>query len=336
MNLEKKERTGAVKQTIGRGIAFFIGGFSLLNILGQFRIEGFDANCWWIDFGSIKPAIASVVLAVVSVLLIVFTIRPNMPRRLRGVMDGLLLFLLVVCVYNSCVFFALLKSGVISSGFPVPFSLLIAIGIIIVFFTSGGERPGGGQFKRLIIFFMTLGFCMAIFPLAQMFCFGKTDYRREADAIVVFGAGVRADGTMSDALTDRTVTGCNVYLQGYAPKIIFSGGPGPGETHETEAMKKKALEMGVPEEAIIIDAYGLSTQRTVENTSELFQQLLCKDVIVVSHYYHLPRIKMTYQRHQYQVVTVPAKESRILLKLPQYIIREIVAIWVYYLRPLTG
>ncbi len=336
MESEKQEKTGAVKQTVGRGIAFFIGGFSLLNILGQFRIEGFDADSWWIDFGSMKPAITRVLLAVVSLLLIVFTIKPNLPRRLRGIMDGLLLFLLVVCIYNSCVFFSLLKNGVISSGFPIPFSLLIGIGIIIVICTTGTKRPNHGQFKRLIIFFVTVVFCMAIFPLAQMFCFGKTDYRRDADVIVVFGAGVREDGTMSDALTDRTVTGCNLYLQGRASKIIFSGGPGPGQTHETEAMKKRALEMGIPEEAILLDVNGLSTQKTVENTTKLFQRLSCKKVIVVSHYYHLPRIKMTYQRHQCQVLTVPAKESRILLKLPQYIIREVIAIWVYYLRPLTG
>jgi vancomycin permeability regulator SanA len=176
---------------------------------------------------------------------------------------------------------------------------------------------------------------MVMFPLAQMFCFGKTDYRRDADVIVVFGAGVKKDGTMSDALRDRTVTGCKLYLEGYAPKIIFSGGPGPGIVHETEAMKKRALEMGIPEEAIITDRDGLSSKKTVENTTEIFKENSFEKVIAVSHYYHLPRIKMTYQRHGCQVLTVPAKESRILLRLPYYITREIAALWVYYLCPLA-
>ena len=335
MSSDARDKTGAVKQTIGRAIAFFIGSFSLLNILGQLRIEGFDANCWWIDFGSIKPAIASSLLAIVSLLLIVFTIKPDIPRRLRGIMDGLLLFLLIVCIYNTCTFFNLLKLKTISSGFPVPFSLLVAAGITSVLFTSPAERPRHGQLKRGIIFLITFGFCMVMFPLAQMFCFGKTDYRRDADVIVVFGAGVKEDGTMSDALTDRTVTGCNLYLQGHAPKIIFSGGPGPGSVHETEAMKKRALEMGIPEEAIITDRNGLSSKKTVENTTEIFKENSFEKVIAVSHYYHLPRIKMTYQRHGCQVLTVPAKESRILLRLPYYITREIAALWVYYLCPLA-
>lgn len=335
MNPDKLQKTGAVKQIIGRAIAFFLGGFSLLNILGQLRIDGFDANSWWIDFGSIKPGIASVLLAIVSLLMLVFAVKPDMPRRLRGVMDGLLLFLLVVCIYNIMTFMGLLKNGEISSGFPVPFSLLIAIAIITVINTSSTERPRQGRFKRAVLFFVTFGFCMGMFPLAQMFCFGKTDYRREADAIVVLGARAFADGQMSDALRDRTVTGYNLYLQGYAPQIIFSGGPGDGDVHETEAMRNAAIEMGIPEDAIILDKGGLSTQKTVENTSEIFVRLSIKKVIVVSHYYHLPRIKMTYQRHQHQVLTVPAEESQILLKTPYYILREIAALWVYYLRPLS-
>ncbi|MBW8017068.1 MAG: YdcF family protein [Planctomycetes bacterium] len=335
MSSERREKSGTVKQTIGRAIACFIGCFSLLNVLGQLRIEGFNANNWWIDFASLKPAIASMILVIVSLLLLLFTIMPNMPRRLRGVMDGLLLFLLVICIYNTCTFFNLLRLKTISSGFPVPFSLLTVIGIIIVLYTSSAHIPRHGQLKRGMIFLITFGFCMGMFPLAQMFCFGKTDYRRDADVIVVFGAGVKKDGTMSDALTDRTVTGCNLYLKGFAPKIIFSGGPGPGAVGETEAMKKRALEMGVPEKDIIIDTDGLNTKKTVENTSEIFQNLSFEKVIAVSHYYHLPRIKMTYQRHQYQVLTVPAKESRYLLKTPQYLLREVAALWVYYLRPLA-
>lgn len=335
MNADSRENTGAVRQTAGRAIAFFTGSFSLLNILGQLRVEGFDANCWWIDFGSINPAIASTLLGIVSLLLILFTIKPDMPRRLRGVMDGLLLFLLVVCIYNTCTFFNLLRLNTISSGFPVPFSLLVAVGITIILLTPATPRPRHGQIKRGMIFLVTFGFCMGIFPLAQMFCFGKTDYRRSADAIVVFGAGVKEDGTMSDALTDRTVTGCNLYLKGFAPKIIFSGGPGPGEVHETAAMKKRALEMGVPEKDIIIDTDGLNTKKTVENTTAIFRQNSYGRIITVSHFYHLPRIKMAYQRYGQEVFTVPAKEPRILLRLPQYLLREIAAIWVYYLRPLS-
>ena len=60
--------------------------------------------------------------------------------------------------------------------------------------------------------------CLAIFPLAQMFFFGKTDYRRPADAAVVLGARVYADGRLSDALADRVRTACQLYRDGSGPE----------------------------------------------------------------------------------------------------------------------
>lgn len=35
---------------VARGVALFFGLFSLLNVLGELRTPGFDANGWWIDF----------------------------------------------------------------------------------------------------------------------------------------------------------------------------------------------------------------------------------------------------------------------------------------------
>ncbi|MBW8034261.1 MAG: YdcF family protein [Planctomycetes bacterium] len=319
----------------GRGVALFLGGFSLLNILGEILVEGFDANSWWIDFGSISSAVGWVLLVMVSLLMISFSIKPCMPKHLRGVMDGLLLFLLAVCVYNCFSFFSLLRKNLIASGCWLPFSLLVALAIVVVLCTPGKVKSERGRFKGRLVFLFTLGLCMLSFPLGQMFCFGKTDYRREADAVVVFGARAYADGTMSQALADRTRTGCEFYLDGLADKIIFSGGPGDSDVHETEAMKRAALEMGIPEDAIILDKEGLNSQMTVENTHRLFDELSCRRVLAVSHFYHLPRIKMTYQRQQCEIFTVPAKETRILIAMPKYVLREIAALWVYYLRPLA-
>lgn len=68
-----------------------------------------------------------------------------------------------------------------------------------------------------------------LFPLAQMYCLGRTDYRRPADVIVVFGCLVRADGTPLMPLADRVRTGVELYQAGLANRLIFSGGPGEGQ-----------------------------------------------------------------------------------------------------------
>src|SRR6266404_9157305 len=47
---------------VPRGLALFLGGFALLNVLGEFRFTGFDANLWWIDLRSFPHALATTFL----------------------------------------------------------------------------------------------------------------------------------------------------------------------------------------------------------------------------------------------------------------------------------
>lgn len=316
----------------------FLGGFSLLNILGEFRYPGFDSNHWWIDFRPVDGLASQVLLIGTSIFLVAYSIRPRLSMWRRVLTLALVSFLLVVCVWNVTGFYILLNKGTITAGFPVAFSLIVSTAITIVLVALVAEK-GKLQGKKVlltkIVFIATVAMCLVGFPLGQMFCFGKTDYRRPADAIVVFGARVYADGRLSHALADRMRTGCELYLEGLAERLILSGGPGDGTVHETEAMQKMAMALGVPEAAILLDKSGLNTQATVENTCEMFGHLGIKRVLVVSHFYHLPRIKMSYQRRHWEVYTVPAKESYILTEMPKYIIREVAALLVYYLRPIV-
>ena len=173
-----------------------------------------------------------------------------------------------------------------------------------------------------------------------MYCFGQTDYQRDADAIVVFGAKANADGTPSQALYDRTHTGVLLYQKYKEPRLIFSGGPGAGALSEPQVMRKVAISEGVPASAIVLDEKGLNTDATVDNTAAVFKERGIRTVLAVSHDYHLPRVKLTYERALagtgIAVYTVPAKESWPLTAKPYFMAREVAAFWVYYLRPLAG
>ncbi len=96
------------------------------------------------------------------------------------------------------------------------------------------------------------------------------------------------------------------------------------------------MALDVPARAILLDAKGVSTQATVEETSLIFEKYHIKQVLAVSHFYHLPRIKLTYQQSGMEVFTVPAKESYLLTKLPYFMLRETAAFWVYYMRNWAG
>jgi vancomycin permeability regulator SanA len=181
------------------------------------------------------------------------------------------------------------------------------------------------------VFALTLLSAAILFPIAQMYCFGLTDYRRPADVAVVFGCLVNSDGRPSMALSDRVRTGVELYHSRLVSRLLFSGGPGEGATHETEAMRKLAVELGVPSENIDLDPDGLNTRLTVKNMVQRFQATQNVRVLVVSHFYHLPRIKLSFRRAGWDVMTVPARESREMVSLRMHLVREVAAIWSYYL-----
>jgi uncharacterized SAM-binding protein YcdF (DUF218 family) len=166
-----------------------------------------------------------------------------------------------------------------------------------------------------------------VFPLVQVIGFGSTDYRRSADVIVVFGARAYADGRPSQALSDRVRTACELYRKGYARTLIFSGGPGDGAISEPQAMRRQAISLGVPDEAIHLDERGLSTVATDHNTVPFLRDRNLRRVLAVSHGYHLPRLKIAFRRAGYDVYTVPAKETRRLRAEPLRVMREVPALW---------
>ncbi len=321
--------------SLARGLAMFLGTFALLNIVGGFRVAGFDANLWWIDLRWLPSAVGIPFLLVSAVCLIGFGVHP--PSSFwRKVLTGTCASLLgIVALLNTIQFYVLFARGSIHTAIPIPLSLMIAAAFALILGTCiSGAQPQPWR-RGVASSFAICTACACAFPLAQMFCFGKSDYRRPAEVVVVLGARVYADGHPSDALADRVRTACQLYRSGLVKKLLFSGGPGEGAIHETEGMKRMAIQLGVKPRDILVDEGGLNTQATVKDTEAICSRLHFSRILVVSHFYHLPRIKLAYQRDGWEVFTVPAKESYLLRQMPYNIAREVAALWVYYLRPLT-
>ena len=117
---------------------------------------------------------------------------------------------------------------------------------------------------------------------------GNKDYsiEKKYDAIVVLGAGLRADGTPSNMLEDRLNGAIEIYKKGIAPKIILSGDCSGEDYDEVSAMKKFCIDNGVPESDIIRDDKGFSTYETMDN---VVREMGYKRVMVVTQKYHIYR-----------------------------------------------
>jgi vancomycin permeability regulator SanA len=319
---------------VTRGFAAFIGGFTLLNVVGSRRAVNFDASHWWINADLLPAMWWHLLLFAGALSFIAFAVNNRMTPWRRSLTALFTTLFLVVTLINGITFYGLLVDHRIDPALPVPLSFLFSGALALILWTVCHATPKNTRRTKPTVIVATALACALLFPLTQIFFFGKTDYRRRADVAVVFGARAYASGKPSDALADRVRTACELYRQGTVSKLIFSGGPGDGAIHETESMRRFATELGVNEKDIVLDTQGLSTQATVKNTIPLIEELGGGRVLAVSHYFHLPRIKMTYQRGGVEVYTIPAKESYILRQTPLLLVRETAAWWLYYLRPL--
>ncbi len=142
------------------------------------------------------------------------------------------------------------------------------------------------------------------------------------DYILVFGCGVKGDGSLTDMLRDRVKVGAELYFSGISDKIIMSGDRSGESYDEPIAMKKYAVELGVPQENIICDYEGYSTHESVDRFEELYGE---SSVILVSQKYHLNRaLYIAHEQGVYKSVAVEA-DLDTYRKQKIYEIREILA-----------
>lgn len=103
---------------------------------------------------------------------------------------------------------------------------------------------------------------------------------------IVFGAGLRRDGTPTAILRDRVETAADLYFTGKVEKLLMSGDNRFLEYNEPESMRQYALSLGVPDEAIAMDYAGRRTYDTCYRAKEVFA---AEDVLLVTQKFHLPR-----------------------------------------------
>ncbi len=107
---------------------------------------------------------------------------------------------------------------------------------------------------------------------------------------IVFGAGLWRDGTPTPILQDRIATAADLYLSGKVQKLLLSGDNRFVYYNEPEAMRQYALQLGVPDEALVLDYAGRRTYDTCYRAQAIFG---VTEALVVTQRYHLYRAVYT-------------------------------------------
>jgi SanA protein len=103
---------------------------------------------------------------------------------------------------------------------------------------------------------------------------------------IVFGAGLRRDGTPTAILRDRVETAASLYFSGKVEKLLLSGDNSYLDYNEPEAMRQYALSLGVPDEAMTLDYAGRRTYDTCYRAKAIFG---VQGALLVTQRFHLPR-----------------------------------------------
>ncbi len=144
---------------------------------------------------------------------------------------------------------------------------------------------------RLILFLGIFGLLVLVLPRAVTALYSLNWIYQEQDApasrvAIVFGAGLRRDGTPTPILRDRVQTAADLYFNGKVEKILMSGDNRFEYYNEPESMRQYALSLGVPDAAIALDYAGRRTYDTCYRAIAIFG---ASEALLVTQKFHLPR-----------------------------------------------
>ena len=147
------------------------------------------------------------------------------------------------------------------------------------------------KFIAIVLALILFGFvCWSGLALAVFIKEETTPEPHSADCIIVLGAKVNPDRSLSVTLTRRLEKAYELWENGLASMIIVCGAQGGDEPcTEAEAMFGYLVERGVPEEAIIMESASTSTEENLANAKAIMEESSLETCIVVTNAYHLTR-----------------------------------------------
>lgn len=167
-----------------------------------------------------------------------------------------------------------------------------------------------------------------LLTLAAIVLWAKRDAASRADVIVVLGAA-QYDGRPSPVLKARLDHGVQLYKQGLAPRLLFTGGQRIGDAvSEAVAGKRYSVKQGVPASAILLEGASRTTLASIRGTAELLQTQNIGDsprVLLVSDPFHMLRVSVLARLYGMYPLPSPTRTSPISARQSvtfEYIVRE--------------
>ena len=160
----------------------------------------------------------------------------------------------------------------------------------------------------------------------------------QVEAVIVLGAGLRADGTPSPYLRRRLALAADLHERGVASTVILSGDAherADGSPYdEPAAMRDWIVARGVPEEDLVLDHEGFDTTATCRRAHDVYG---VRSAVIVTQDYHLRRALFSCARAGLDAVGVGVSAASVRpVQWAWWHVREVPASWKAGARELVG
>ena len=121
--------------------------------------------------------------------------------------------------------------------------------------------------------------------------------RTPADVLVVPGIRLTDDGRGTFVLHNRMAMALHLMREGYARRMIVTGGNPKAGVTEAAKMMAMAAEMGADPDRIIAEPFATSTVENAENTAALMKAFGWRSALVVTDRVHLGYAMPVFRDH---------------------------------------
>lgn len=166
--------------------------------------------------------------------------------------------------------------------------------------------------------------------ISLLYQFNQPKYNQ--DYVIVLGAGLTGGKKVTPLLAKRIDRAIQFYRKQSEetlspPQLLMSGGQGPDEkVPEAQAMREYALEQGIPDEDIIMEAQSTNTLENMKFSKEIMEREKPGGyhAIFTSNNYHIFRAGMYAEDVGLKIDGIGSKTARYYL--PNAFLREFIAV----------
>lgn len=182
--------------------------------------------------------------------------------------------------------------------------------------------------RRFFVWLVTISVTGWLLTLAAIVLWAQRDDSSTADVIVVLGAA-QYDGRPSPVLKARLDHAVELYKQGMAPRLLFTGGRREGDAvSEAISGQRYSVKQGVPNKAILLEGTSRTTLASIRGTALLLRTdtvSVRPRVLLVSDPFHMLRLTVLAWLYGMKPMPSPTRTSPISARQSvtlEYIVRE--------------